>query len=432
MYLRKRFYLIALAIILVMIAGRAWLPLLWVGQGLLALLVAELIAETVVLWFGGRIEGSRTCADRFSNGDDNEVRLRVKSHYRMPVWLSVTDEAPVVFQRRDIAMSIRLKPATGRVLTYRLRPVRRGVYQFGRMRVFTSVLLRCMERRFTLGEAQKIKVYPSYLMLRHYELLAFSQRLTEMGIKRIRRPGNNTEFEQIKDYVKGDDYRAINWKATARTSRLMVNVYNEERSQQVFCVIDKGRLMQQTSQCMTYLDWAINAALVLSFVSIHREDKAGLITFGGKVDTFLPADRHAGQMQAILESLYRQQTEFDEADYAALVTTVGQRVQRRSLLVVFTNFATVDTARRQLPYLRQLARRHRVLVVFFRDEELEAFVQEKPTTEEGYFQRVTAEREVANRQLVASMLRQYGMETLLVRSHDLSISVLNKYLAMRH
>ena len=146
MYLRKRFYLIALAIILVMIAGRAWLPLLWVGQGLLALLVAELIAETVVLWFGGCIEGSRTCADRFSNGDDNEVRLRVKSHYRMPVWLSVTDEAPVVFQRRDIAMSIRLKPATGRVLTYRLRPVRRGVYQFGRMRVFTSVLLRCMER----------------------------------------------------------------------------------------------------------------------------------------------------------------------------------------------------------------------------------------------------------------------------------------------
>lgn len=432
MYLRKRFYLIALAIILVMIAGRAWLPLLWVGQGLLALLMAELIAEAMVLWFGGRIEGSRTCADRFSNGDDNEVRLRVKSHYWLPMWLSVTDEAPVVFQRRDIAMSIRLKPATGRVLTYRLRPVRRGVYQFGRMRVFTSVLLRCMERRFTLGEAQEIKVYPSYLMLRHYELLAFSQRLTEMGIKRIRRPGNNTEFEQIKDYVKGDDYRAINWKATARTSRLMVNVYNEERSQQVFCIIDKGRLMQQTSQGMTYLDWAINAALVLSFVSIHREDKAGLITFGGKVDTFFPADRHAGQMQAILESLYRQQTAFDEADYAALVTTVGQRVQRRSLLVVFTNFATVDTARRQLPYLRQLARRHRVLVVFFRDEELEDFVEEKPTTEEGYFQRVTAEHEVANRQFIASMLRQYGMETLLVRPHDLSISVLNKYLAMRH
>lgn len=229
-------------------------------------------------------------------------------------------------------------------------------------------------------------------------LLAFSQRLTEIGIKRIRRPGNNTEFEQIKDYVKGDDYRAINWKATARTSRLMVNVYNEERSQQVFCVIDKGRLMQQTSEGMTYLDWAINAAQVLSFVSIHREDKAGLITFGGKMDTLLPADRNAGQMQAILESLYRQQTVFDESDYAALVTTIGQRVQRRSLLVLFTNFSTVGATRRQLPYLRQLARRHRVLVVFFRDEELESFVQRKPTTEEDYFQQVTAEQDVANRQ----------------------------------
>ena len=212
----------------------------------------------------------------------------------------------------------------------------------------------------------------------------------------------------------------------------MVNVYNKERSQQVFCVIDKGRLMQQTSEGMTYLDWAINAALVLSFVSIHREDKAGLVTFGGKMDTFLPADRNAGQMQAILESLYRQQTVFDESDYAALVTTIGQRVQRRSLLVLFTNFSTVGATRRQLPYLRQLARRHRVLVVFFRDEELETFIQQKPTTEEDYFQQVTAEQDVANRQLIASMLRQYGMETLLVKPRELSIDVLNKYLAMRH
>ena len=432
MFLRKRFYLIGLVIVMVMTAGRAWLPLLWLGQVLLAVLLLELCAEAVVLWLSGRVDGSRTCADRFSNGDDNEVRLRVFSHYRLPVWLTVVDEAPVEFQRRDIALTVRLKPGTGRALTYRLRPVRRGTYQFGRMRVFASVLLRCMERRFTLGEEQDIKVYPSYLMLRRYELLAFSQRLTEIGIKRIRRPGNNTEFEQIKDYVKGDDYRAINWKATARTSRLMVNVYNEERSQQVFCVIDKGRLMQQTSEGMTYLDWAINAALVLSFVSIHREDKAGLITFGGKMDTFLPADRNAGQMQAILESLYRQQTVFDESDYAALVTTIGQRVQRRSLLVLFTNFSTVGATRRQLPYLRQLARRHRVLVVFFRDEELESFVQRKPTTEEDYFQQVTAEQDVANRQLIASMLRQYGMETLLVRPHELSVDVLNKYLAMRH
>ena len=432
MYLRNRFYVIALVIILVMTAGRVWLPLLWLGQALLGVLLLELCAEAAVLWLSGRIEGSRACADRFSNGDDNEVRLRVFSHYRLPVWLTVVDEAPVEFQRRDIALPVRLKPNTGRALAYRLRPVRRGACRFGRMRVFASVLLRCMERRFTLGEEQEVKVYPSYLMLRRYELLAFSQRLTEMGIKRIRRPGNNTEFEQIKDYVKGDDYRAINWKATARSNRLMVNVYEEERSQQVFCIIDKGRLMQQVSEGMTYLDWAINAALVLSFVSIHRGDKAGLVTFGGRMDTFLSADRHAGQMQAILESLYRQQTVFDESDYAALVTTVGQRVQRRSLLVLFTNFSTVEATRRQLPYLRQLARRHRLLVVFFRDGEVEAFAQQKPVTEEGYFQQGMAEQDTANRRLIASLLRQYGMETLLVRPRELSVDAINKYLAMRH
>lgn len=132
-----------------------------------------------MLWFSGCIDGSRTCADRFSNGDDNEVRLRVFSHYWLRVWLTVVDEAPVEFQRRDIALTVWLKPGTGRALTYRLRPVRRGSYRFGRMRVFASVLLRCMERRFTLGEEQDIKVYPSYLMLRRYEpagLLAATDR----------------------------------------------------------------------------------------------------------------------------------------------------------------------------------------------------------------------------------------------------------------
>lgn len=217
------------------------------------------------------------------------------------------------------------------------------------------------------------KVYPSYMMLRQYELLAMSNNLTEMGIKRIRRIGHNTDFEQIKDYVVGDDYRTINWRATARCHQLMVNVYQEERAQQVYQVVDKGRMMQQTFNGMTLLDYAINASLVLSYVAINKQDKAGLVTFSDKFETFIHASRQSGHMQTLQEALYAEHTEFAETDYSALLTGLSRHVSHRSLLVLYTSFTSMAALRRQLSYLRQLAMRHRLLVVFFEDEELRTF-----------------------------------------------------------
>lgn len=431
MFLTNRFYIASALVIIMLAAGWVWAPLFTVGQVLLCLLAIMVIAEGIVLWFTGRIDGNRDCPQRLSNGDDNEIKINLKSTYKIKTRLEVIDELPFEFQRRDIDFRLALDKGGEGNINYTLRPVHRGAYSFGHIRVFASVLVGLIQRRFTLGEEQEVKVYPSFLMLRQYELLAFSQKLTEMGIKRLRRPGNNTEFEQIKDYVKGDDYRTINWKATARRGSLMVNVYNEERSQQVFCIIDKGRMMQQTFNNMTCLDYAINASLVLSYIIMHREDKAGLITFAGKVDTVLPADKRIGHIEAILDSLYNQKTAFDETDFSALVATVTQRLSQRSLLIVLTNFSTLEAMKRQLPYLRQLATRHRVLVVFFRDGEIEDFAAQKPATEEGYFQQVMAEQAIQDKQLIASTLRQYGMEALLVKPENLSVDVINKYLSMR-
>ena len=133
-------------------------------------------------------------------------------------------------------------------------------------------------------------------MLNRYEFLAAHHNLTEFGIKRIRRLGHHTEFEHIKEYVRGDDYRTVNWKASARRHQIMVNTYQDERSQLIYNVIDKGRIMQSAFRGMTLLDYAINASLVLSYVAIHRDDKAGLTTFAHRVETFLPASRRHSQM----------------------------------------------------------------------------------------------------------------------------------------
>ena len=288
-----------------------------------------------------------------------------------------------------------------------------------------------LSRRYTCGEEQDIKVYPSYLMLHRYELLAMSDNLTELGIKRIRRVGHHTEFEQIKEYVKGDDYRTINWKASARRHELMVNVYQDERSQQIYSVIDKGRVMQQAFRGMTLLDYAINASLVLSYVAMRKEDKAGIVTFNEHVDSFVPASKAPGQMQTLLENLYSQQTTFGETDFSSLCVHFNKHVSKRSFLVLYTNFSSMGSMNRQLAYLQQLNRQHRLLVVFFEDADMKTYIASPAKDTEGYYRHVIAEKFAFEKRLIVSTLKQNGIYSLLTTPENLSIDVINKYLEMK-
>ena len=407
-------------------------PLLFdVGRWMFLALVILFFVELFLLYHERGMMASRTLSERFSNGDDNEVNIRVESIYSFPVRLEIIDEIPPVFQRRDVLFRLKLAMGEGKNIRYKLRPTERGVYSFGHVRVFASAPIGLVQRRFTLCQPCDVKVYPSYLMLTRYELLAMSNNLAEMGIKKIRKVGNHTEFEQIKDYVSGDDFRLINWRATARTSRLMVNVYQDERSQQVFNIIDKGRVMQQAFRGMTYLDYAINASLVLSYIAMRKEDKAGVVTFSDHFEDFVPASRRTGHMQNILEMLYRQQTRFAESDYSALVAEVNQHITKRSLLILYTNFANRISMERQLPYLLQLNRRHRLLVVFFEDHEVKDYLATRSESDEEYYRHVVAEQFAYEQRLIVSSLKQRGILALLTTPEALSVDVLNKYLEIK-
>jgi uncharacterized protein (DUF58 family) len=299
------------------------------------------------------------------------------------------------------------------------------------MLVFVSTRLGLVERRYACAGPCDVSVYPSYQKLHQYELMAISRNLQEPGIKRIRRIGHNTEFEHIRDYLKGDDYRTINWRATARLSRPMVNVYQDERSQQVFSIVDKGRVMQQAFEGMTLLDYAINASLALSYVAMRKEDRAGLITFADSVGTFVAADRRSGHINKLMETLYAEQTDFGETDFSALSVAVGRHINKHSLLILYTNFMGLVSLQRQLPFLQQIARRHRLLVVFFEDVELLQFMATPAATKEEVCQHEVAEKFAAEKQLISATLRQYGILSLLTIPQDLSVGVINRYLAIR-
>jgi len=431
MFLTGRFYIAITIVILTICGGYIWAPLFIIGKVLLVSLVLALLAEGWLLYSQKGVSAKRQCSKRFSNGDDNIVRIPVENTYPFFIHLKVIDEIPIVFQNRHISFRTSLNKGEEKIIEYTLRPVKRGEYPFGFIRVFAGTKVGLMLRRITCGTPESIKVYPSYLMLHRYELLAMSNNLTELGIKKIRRIGHNTEFEQIKEYVKGDDYRTINWKASARRHQLMVNVYQDERSQQIFSVIDKGRMMQQAFREVTLLDYAINASLVLSYIAIHKDDKAGLVTFNENFDTFIPASKQSSQMHLILDSLYNQKTSFGETDYSALCAHLGKHLHKRSFLILYTNFVNMASMQRQLPYLQQLASQHRLLVVFFEDAELKRYMQRQAKDTEEYYRQVIAEKFVYEKRLIVGSLKQYGIYSLLTTPENLSIDVINKYLEMK-
>ena len=432
MFLTKRFYIIGLLAIMLFFAGYIFPPVFLTGQITAALLIIASIADGILLWYRKKAaDAERFCAPRFSNGDDNNVRIVIENFYPFNVRMDIIDEIPVVFQRRDVLFKIKMKPGHTEILHYKLHPTKRGEYDFGHILLYIKTILGLVSRRIKCAAPVNVAVYPSYIMLHQYEFLAIHHNLTALGIKKIRRIGHNTEFESIKEYIKGDDYRTINWKASARRHFPMVNVYQDERSQQIYSIIDKGRIMQSAFHGMTLLDYAINASLVLSYIAIRKDDKAGLATFAGGFETFIPAGKQVSQMQQILESLYRQQTTFGESDYSSLYVYLNKYISKRSLLVIYTNFDTIIGMERQLEYLRQLACRHVVLVVFFEDTELKTFANRRPDSMEGYYQQVITDKFIFEKQHVIAKLRQHGIYSLLSEPDKLSVNIINKYLEMK-
>lgn len=442
----------------VLFVAAHFMPALYIFSiGVFFAAIGVLLLDIAVLYRVRKgIFARRTLAEKLSNGDNNVIEINLVNYYNFPIQLQVIDEVPVQFQRRDIRFDARVFPANESILRYFLRPTRRGEYSFGSLNVYAATPIGLVRRRFNFDAEKTVPVYPSFLQMRKYELMAISNRLSEVGVKKIRRLGHSMEFEQIRDYVVGDDYRTVNWKATARTGRYMVNQYIEERSQPVYCVIDKGRVMKMPFEGMTLLDYAINSTLVISNIALYKSDKAGLITFSERMGVVLKADRKATQMRAITDVLYKQKSRYLESDFEVLYANIRRKVGQRSLMLLFTNFESLSAMRRQLPYLRRINRDHLLVVVFFENTELKQLAKPDrphpaggpskgkalapatptkpnlpvPSTEEIYI-RTIAEKFVSEKRQIVRELHQHGIQSILTAPENLTVDALNKYLELK-
>lgn len=432
LYLNNLFFYVLIGIVASFVLAY-FFPALYRVSWLLMVLMLAFTLMDIVLLFGTKqeIKASRVLPEKLSNGDDNSVTVKIRNHYSFRVFAKVIDEIPFQFQVRDFEIGRKLEPNAKDHFEYSLRPTERGEYFFGNLNVYISSPLRLISRRFTFADNQMVPSYPSYIQLRKYDLMAFSNNLLQYGLKKIRRIGHTMEFEQIKEYVHGDDIRTINWKATAKKNQLMVNQFQDEKSQTVYMVIDKGRVMKMPFNGLSLLDYAINATLVLSNVILKKGDKAGMMTFSKKVENRVIAERRQSQMHLIMESLYNIRTNFFESDYSRLYVDIKKNLNHRSLILLYTNFETLDGLHRQLPYLKGIAKNHLLVVVFFNNTELNELIHKKAATLQDVYDQTIAEKFAFEKRLIVSELKKYGIYSVLTQPEHLTLDTINKYLEIK-
>lgn len=424
------FFSIGAAAIFLCAFGFAFPVLFQLGRVLFALLALGTAVDTFLLFRPSmRFSAERHLPNILGLDEDTEVLLRIRYEGSLPLQATVIDELPEQLQIRDFALHGDLETETE--FHYRFRPINRGVYGFGDLNLMVESPLHFVRRRVRLPLASDVPVYPNIAAMHRAELRAFSRMNVSHGQKLLFRIGRSYEFEQISPFTEGDDYRTINWRATGKTRELMTNRYRDESSQNLYCIISKGRMMKMAFRHMTYLDYAINATLAMSNVALKKYDKAGLITFSNKIGSALRAENRPGQIRKILDALYAESERSEEPDYDLLYRSVTRLAPNRSMILFFANFESIQALDMALPVLRKISRRHLLIAVLFEDEELaDKAARPKKDVEDIY--RVTLTRaHLESKNEIAFRLKRNGIHAMVCAPQQLTTEVINKYIEMK-
>lgn len=432
-FLHERLLIAFLIVVFVFCLGFPYAAFVVVGKVLLSLLILAVIVDLSLLFkIKQPVRGSRILESKLSNGDYNPVILQLQGKYNFKTHLEIIDEFPFQLQLRNKKFNIRNASAYfSEEIIYEVRPTERGEYEFGNIRIFVSSPLNLIRRRVSIHAKKTVKVYPSFIQYRKFAFLTISNRLDEAGVKKVRKLGANHEFEQIREYVRGDDYRIINWKATARKNELMVNQYQEERSQNIYCLIDKGRLMHMPFDGISLIDYAINATLVMSGIALGRGDKAGMVTFSDKIGSFIPAHSKSIQMKHISDALYDQEVRLRETDYLRLYKNIKIRIRKRSLLILFTNFDSLVSLNRQMKYLKAIAKSHLLCTVIFDNTQINERANTKAYGLTDAYRQTIAEKFQHDKRLIIRELNKNGIYSILTEPQELTVNTINKYIELK-
>jgi uncharacterized protein (DUF58 family) len=387
-----------------------------------------------------RLTVTRQVEDKLSLARANPVRIEVANRCGLPLALVVKDDAPWEFEASRREIPLHLAPFERVQVDYTLTPRRRGNFDFANLHVRALSLLRLSQWQRHFPAAVRVKVYPDLLGIERYVALARARRLEEMGFRPLRYLGEGAEFDFLREYSPDDDYRKIDWKATARHGRPVTRQYDLERSQTLMLVIDAGRMMCATVggttgvspvAAMSKLDYAINAALMLAYVAVEADDAVGLTVFAEELETFVAPGKGLRQVGLLADQLYAVQPVLREPNYGEAFALLRRRTQRRALVVTFTDLIDREASAQLLANVRALAPRHLPLVVTLRDHRLDALAQARPAEAREAYQRAVVTDLLAQRRLALASLRAGGALVLDAAPADLTVATVNRYLEIK-
>jgi len=406
--------------------GAAFSPLLVLGLALEGLGVVAIIVDYSRAPGRSRLRVVRSHDDVLAAGRANLIQLQV-SVDGGPLGAVIRDEYPPVMAASATLLRARL-PAS---VAYALTPPARGTWRFGGTVVRVAGPWRLAERQTRLPTEAEVRVDPDLSAVRVYEALSRRGQLAELGVRALRRAGEGTEFERVRDAVPDDPLRSINWRATARTGRLMATELIPERAQPVIVCLDHGRLMGVGAGALTKLDHAITAALLLVHVALRSGDRAGLLSFDDHVTSLVRPRPGRAQLRVVLDAMAPLRAGETEADYGAALGQLSTWQRRRALLAIFTDVLDPDQGAELVRQCARLRRRHLPLVVTVRDPGLDDVSRQPPVDPAATYARAVAGRLLREREDTLRVLRRSGVETIDADARTLSPRLVNRYLELK-
>lgn len=378
-------------------------------------------------------QSSRRVAASLAVGVPGEVRLRIVNASGLRLRCLVHDHHPASFACAGLPRELSLPGRQWAEIAYQARPVARGEARFGKaeLRVFSPFRLWQLKR--LVGEETAVRVYPDFRALAKYSLLATDNRLSQIGVLQVRRRGEGTEFHQLREYRQGDAQRAIDWKATSRTARLIAREYEEEKDQRVLLVIDCGRRMAAkddlADDALSHFDHTLNAALLLAHVAARQGDAVGMLTMGG-VRRYSEPRKSVAAVNAILNRAYDIEPTLAVPDYELAAREIMTRVRRRALVILLTNLRDEDDAS-LLPALDLLKTRHLVVLASLREAILGRALAARVDSFDRAVTHAAAAEYLAERARVFRRIDAAGVLTLDVEPERLPIALVNRYLELK-
>ncbi|MEM7676818.1 MAG: DUF58 domain-containing protein [Myxococcota bacterium] len=387
------------------------------------------IIDLMLCWRPG-IEITRTVPEILSLARPVTVQLDVKNLLRRRVTVRINDAVFPQSETQDLPLKLDIGRGVVRSGTYRLRAMQRGPHHLGDHWVRYPSPGGFWIRQLRLPASDHLKVYPDVQAVRHFELLARTSRdLITSRATKMR--GGDTEFERLRDFLPDDEWRRIDWRATARRRKMTVREYQLERNQNLMFMLDCGRMMTAVWDDLTALDYALNATLMLSHVAIRRGDQVGLIAFDESVTRLMKPRGGTSASNQIIQATYDLFPKTVESDYEGGFRTLKQHVRKRTLVVILTHAIDEQTSSRLQRLARDLLPKHLPLVVMLKDRILVDRAHQKATSSEALCIQAAAAEMLLWRDRVHQSLIRSGVMVLDVLHHQLTGALVSRYLEVK-